>query len=79
MVGGSVGPACMYLLCQKGEVTVKTTLTGWSCSTPGPIIQTNSAEIPSSESVTIVTSEGSNGINRSAVSKSSSVGNDSIH
>ncbi len=56
---------------------VELTLTGWSCSTPGPIILTSS-ETPSSESVAIVASEGSNGSNRSAVNKSITVGNASI-
>ncbi len=68
--------SCVHCI-KKAKLTVmELTLTGWSCSTPGPIIQTLSETHSSSESVAIVTSEGSN---RSAVSRSSSVGNDSIH
>ncbi len=74
--GGSVGPACVYCIKKKVKQLLKLTLTGWSYSTPGPLTL---SEIPSSESVAIVTSEGSSGIKRSAVSRSSSVGNDSIH
>ncbi len=62
---------------KKVKQLLKLTLTGWSYSTPGPIILTSSET--TSSNVAIVTSEGSNGINRSAVSRSSIVGNDSIH
>ncbi len=68
-----------WVLCSLKLTEMVLTLTGWSCSTPGPIILTMSDDITSSRSVAIVTSEGSNGINRSVVSMSSSVGNDSIH
>ena len=67
-----------FTVLKKGEAEF--TLTGWSCSTPGPIILTSCFESPSStESVAIVTSEGSNGSDRSAVNKSTGVGNTSIH